>query len=48
MQDELRKIAALLRQKAAEEKQHKLIKCAQIVRGCVGLAILQKKLGRLP
>jgi hypothetical protein len=46
MQDELRKVAALLRQKAAEEKQRKFVKCAQIVRGHVGLAILRKKLGR--
>jgi hypothetical protein len=46
MQDELRKVAALLREKVAEEKQRKFIKCAQVVRGHVGLAILRKKLGR--
>lgn len=48
MQDELRKLAAQLRQKDAEEKQRKFVKCAQIVRGQVGLAILAKKLGRQP
>lgn len=46
MQSELRKLAALLRQKTAEDKQRKLVKCAQIVRGHVGLAILRKKLGK--
>ena len=43
---ELRKLATLLRAKVAEDKQRKFIKCAQIVRGHVGLAILRKKLGR--
>lgn len=46
MQAELRKLAALLREKNAEDKRNKLVKCAQIVRGHVGLAILRKKLGR--
>lgn len=46
MYDDLRKLAAELRQKSAETRQTKLIKCAQIVRGHVGLAILRKKLGK--
>lgn len=46
MQDELRKLAALLRKEAAEAKKRKFIKCAQVVRGFVGLGILQRKLGR--
>jgi hypothetical protein len=47
MQSELRKLAADLRKQAAEEKQRKLVKCAQVLRGAVGLGILKKKLGRV-
>jgi len=46
MQTELRKLAAALRKHAAEEQERKFIKCAQVVRGFVGLGILKKKLGR--
>ena len=46
MQAELRKLAAALRKQAAEEKQRKFVKCAQVVRGYVGLGILKRKLGR--
>lgn len=46
MQDELRKLAAALREKAAEAQERKFIKCAQAVRSLVGLGILKKKLER--
>lgn len=46
MQEELRKLAQVLRQQAAEVEKRKLEKCAQILRGCVGLTLLKHKLGR--
>jgi len=46
MQNDLRKLAQHLREKAAEYEQRKLIKCAQIVQGMLGLTRLQRKIGR--
>lgn len=46
MQSELRKLAQILREKKAETVEKKLVKCAQIVRGHIGLAILRRKLGK--
>ena len=46
MQKELRKLAELLRQKADEYDEKKLLKCAQVIRGSVGLTLLKRKLGR--
>jgi hypothetical protein len=46
MQNELRKLAAELRKCAADEKQQKFVKCAQVIRSYVGLGILKKKLGK--
>jgi len=46
MQDELRKLAEVIRQQAAEYEKRKLIKCAQILRGTIGLNLLKRKLGR--
>jgi hypothetical protein len=46
MQNDLRKLAALLRKKAAQYDQQQTIKCAQIIRGAVGLTLLKRKLGR--
>jgi len=46
MTAELRKLAQVLRQKADELEQQKLVKCAQIIRGARGLRLLQRKLGR--
>ena len=46
LSDELRKLASDLRKSAAEDKQRKLVKTAQVVRGATGLGILAKKLGR--
>ena len=47
MHDELRKVAELLRKQAAKIERRKLEKCAQILRGSVGLTLLKRKLGRL-
>lgn len=44
MQNDLRKLAQYLREKAAEYEQRKLVKCAQIIQGASGLALLQRKL----
>lgn len=46
MQDELRKLAQLIRHQAEEYEKRKLIKCAQIIRGSVALNLLKRKLGR--
>jgi hypothetical protein len=46
MQDDLRKLAQALREKAAEYEQRKLVKCAQVIQGTLGLSILQRKIGR--
>jgi hypothetical protein len=46
MQNELRKLAAALRKEGAKAKERKFVKCAQVVRGFVGLGILKRKLGR--
>jgi hypothetical protein len=46
MQNDLRKLAQALREKAAEYEQRKFVKCAQIVQGTIGLARLQRKIGR--
>jgi len=46
MQDELRKLAQHLRTQADKLDQQKMVKCAQIIRGASGLALLKKKIGR--
>ncbi|MGD9209170.1 MAG: hypothetical protein PVI90_00265 [Desulfobacteraceae bacterium] len=45
MQEELRKIAKTLRDKAADRDKQIMIKCAEIIRGVVGLTLLKRKLG---
>lgn len=45
MQAELKKMAAHLRKIAAEQKQAKLVKCAQIAQALIGLTILRRKIG---
>lgn len=45
MAEELRKMAALLREEDARVKTEKAEKCAGILRASVGLAILKRKLG---
>lgn len=45
MQNELRKIAKILREKADEHDKRIMIKCAEIIRGTVGLTLLKRKLG---
>lgn len=44
MQDELRKLATLLRKRADEYDQNKLIKNAHIVRSATALGLLKQKL----
>ncbi len=44
MQAELRKMAAYLRKIAAEQKQTKLIKCAQVAQALIGLTTLCRKI----
>jgi len=46
MQDELRKLAALLRERAKTTKTNKIVKCAQVAQAALGLGILRQKLGR--
>jgi hypothetical protein len=46
MQDELRKLAAAVREEKVKAQERKFIKCAQVIRGFVGLGILKRKLGR--
>lgn len=45
MAEELRKMAALLREEDAHVKAEKAEKCANILRASTGLAILKRKLG---
>jgi len=46
MQNELRKLAEALRKEAGEHDKRKLVKCAELIRGSVGLTLLKRKLGR--
>lgn len=46
MQEELRKLAAELRKEAVAYEQRKMVKCAELIRGSVGLTLLKRKLGR--
>lgn len=46
MNKELRKLAAELRRQADEYDQKRVVKIARVVRGAVGLRLLQRKLGR--
>lgn len=45
MQNELRKMAVHLRKVATEQKQTKLVKCAQIAQALIGLTTLRQKIG---
>ena len=45
MQNELRKMAEHLRKTAAEQKQTKMVKCAQVAQALIGLTTLRKKIG---
>jgi len=45
MQAELRKLAARLRKLASEQKQTKMVKCAQVAQALIGLTILRRKIG---
>ncbi len=46
MPEQLRKIAELLKEKAASVEAEKTVKAAQLVQAAVGLEFLRKKLGR--
>lgn len=46
MGDQLRKLAQHLRAQADRLEQNKTVKCAQIIRGTIGLKLLQRKIGR--
>jgi hypothetical protein len=46
MGDQLRKLAEKLRADADRLEQNKTVKCAQIIRGALGLRLLQRKIGR--
>jgi len=45
MTDQLRKLAALLREQAAKNEKKKLVKCAQAAQAALGLALLRQKIG---
>jgi len=45
MQDELRKIAKVLREKAKKDKDKKTVKCAQVAVASTGLALMRRKIG---
>ncbi len=45
MTEQLRKLAALLRERADQNKKTKLVKCAQAAQAALGLALLQQKIG---
>jgi len=45
MKDQLRKLAAKLREDAIKESERNTIKCAQIVQAAVGLEVLRQKIG---
>ena len=47
MQDELRKIAALLREKSKEQGKQRVVKCAQAAQAMIGLATLHKKISEV-
>jgi hypothetical protein len=46
MQDELRKLAAFLRERAKTADTNKTVKCAQVVQAALGLETLRRKIGR--
>lgn len=46
MHEQLKHIAAMLREKAAAVDAEKQVKCAQLVQAAVGLDYLRKKIGR--
>jgi len=46
MGDQLRKLAEKLRADADRLDHNKTVKCAQVIRGVIGLKLLQRKIGR--
>jgi len=47
MQNELRKVAALLRSNAKEQEKQSIVKCAQVAQAMIGLATLHKKISEV-
>lgn len=45
MTEQLRKLAAMLRERAVQEEKRKLVKCAQAAQAALGLALLRQKIG---
>ena len=45
MQNELRKLAKMLREKSKKDKIKKAIKCAQIVQAGTALELIRRKIG---
>lgn len=45
MTEQLRKLAALLRERAVQNEKRKLVKCAQAAQAALGLALLRQKIG---
>jgi len=45
MNEQLRKLAALLRARAKHNEKNKVVKCAQAAQAALGLQLLRKKLG---
>lgn len=46
MQAELRKLAALLRERTTEVETKKMVKCAQVAQASIALELLRRKIGR--
>lgn len=46
MQAELKKLAALLRERVKVMESNKTVKCAQVAQAAVALGILRRKIGR--
>jgi len=43
--EQLKKLAAILRERAAQNEKRNLIKCAQAAQAALGLALLRRKIG---
>ena len=46
MQAELRKLAAVIREKAKEHETTKMVKCAKVVQAAIALQHIRRKIGR--
>jgi len=46
MTEQLKKLAAMLRKRAAQDETRKAVKCAQAAQATLGIALLRQKIGR--